>query len=166
MRVTGILRAGRRLFRAFQASDARSPWRGVFASAVGLKLRGFIAQLAPAECTRSPVRGCPCRRLSWQLSGFADRTQVAPNLIAFGEHCEQPHATLAGWAVQHIEVERPFQQLSPRPVRPSLWPLFRKRERRCNLHPCGFDRSGYGLPRWRRRRNLWAQLTAAASTPA
>jgi hypothetical protein len=83
-------------------------------------------------------------RLGCQLSGFADGAQVAPDLVALGEHCEQAHATSAGWAVQHIEVEGPFQQLRPRPVWPSLWQLFRKRERRCNLHPCWRDRSGNG----------------------
>jgi hypothetical protein len=85
-----------------------------------------------------------CRRLGWQLRGFADGTQIAQYLGALGEHCEQSHATLAGWAGQHIEVDGPFQQLSLWPVRPSLWPRFGKRERRCNLHPCdcAFDGNG------------------------
>jgi hypothetical protein len=131
----------------FHASGTRSLWRGIFASALRRELRGFVAELSSPECTRSPVRGCPCRRLVRQLGRLADGAYVAANLGALGEHREQTHSALAVGTSQNVNVECALQKFGPWAIRAAQRPLVQQLASYCTMHAsyCAMHAFGFAF---------------------
>jgi hypothetical protein len=94
--------------------------------------------------------------LGLALGRLANTAQVAADFSIFGEHSKQAHSALALYALQNVEAKCALQELSPWPVRATLWRLSRHLECHCTMHASVFT---FGSDRLLLRCDLRPQLT-------